>query len=145
MSKPILVVVDDDPDMADIIQYVAEEIGFEVRAAFNAIDFQKIWHETEPTAIVLDIVMPDIDGNELLQWLVEEGCSVPILLVSGYDGKYLRSAESLGKNRGAPIVGTLRKPFAVDDVSAKLKQIIETTSLWSDNMSVGVEILDADH
>jgi DNA-binding response OmpR family regulator len=137
MNKPILAVVDDDPDMADIIQYVAEEVGFEARVAFNAIEFQKIWHETELSAIVMDIVMPDMDGNELLLWLVEEGCSVPILLVSGYDVKYLRAAESLGKIRGAPVVGTLRKPFAVDEVGAKLKQILETTSLRSENMSVG--------
>lgn len=145
MSKPLLIIVDDEPDMVEIVQYVAETIGFEVRAASSALEFQKIWGQTKPSAITMDIVMPGMDGNELLQWLVEQGCTAPILLISGYDGKYLSSAERLAKVRGATVVGTLGKPFAVDEVEDKLKQILETDSLWSDDMSVGIDIIDADH
>lgn len=145
MSKPMLIVVDDEPDMIEIVQYVAENIGFEVCTASNAREFQGIWDKTELSVIVMDIVLPDMDGHELLQWLVEQGCTVPILLMSGYDGKYLRSAESLGKIRGASVIGTLSKPFEVGDIETKLKQILGANSLWSDDMSVGVDILDADH
>lgn len=145
MSKPLLIVVDDEPNMVKLVQYVAENIGFEVCTASSAREFQEIWDKTEPSAIVMDIIMPGMDGHELLQWLVEQGCTAPILLMSGYDGKYLRSAETLGKMRGASIVDTLSKPFRVDDVETKLKQILETVSLWSDDLSVGVGVIDADH
>lgn len=145
MSKPLLIIVDDEPEIIVIVQYVGEMVGFEVTTATSVREFQKIWNKTEPSAIVMDLIMPDMDGHELLQWLVEQGCTAPILLMSGYDGKYLRSAEMLGKTRGAPIVGTFRKPIAVDGLKVKLKQILETVSKWTDDMSVGVDIIDADH
>jgi CheY-like chemotaxis protein len=145
MSKPVLIIVDDEPDMVEIVQYIAEMIGFDVRTASGAEAFQKIWKKTRPSAIVMDVVMPAMDGHELLQWLVEQGCTAPVLLMSGYNGKYLSSAERLGKVRGASIVGTLSKPFSVGDIEAKLKQILDTVSVWSDDMSVGIDIIDADH
>lgn len=145
MNKPLLIIVDDEPNMVEIVQYAAETIGFKVCTAFSAREFQKIWNQSKPSAVVMDIIMPDMDGHELLQWLVEQGCTAPILLMSGYDGKYLHTAETLGKTRGAPVVGTLSKPFAVDEVESKLKQILETISLWSDDMSVGVGVIDSDH
>lgn len=145
MSKPLLIVVDDEPGIVRFVRSAAEEIGFEVCVASNGKEFQKIWDKTEPSAIVTDVVMPEMDGHELLQWLVEQGCTTPILLMSGYDGKYLFSAETLGKLHGANIVGTLDKPFRVDALKIHLKQILETISLWSDDMSVGVDVLDADH
>ncbi|HIJ45578.1 MAG TPA: response regulator, partial [Rhodospirillaceae bacterium] len=89
MAKPILIVVDDELEMAEFIETAGLSLGFEVRIATSAEGFQKIWAEAEPSAIVMDIVMPDMDGIELLQWLVERKCTVPIILMSGYDGKYL--------------------------------------------------------
>lgn len=145
MRKPLLIVVDDEPGMVKIVQSVAKKNGFDVRTASGGKEFQKIWNKTNPSVIVMDIIMPSIDGHELLQWLAERGCTTPILLMSGYDGKYICSAETLGKARGAPVVDTLHKPFRIDVLEAKLKQILGMISLWSDELSVNVDVLDADH
>ncbi len=64
--------------------------------------------------------MPDMDGNELIDWLSEQGHSFPIVLISGYGDQYLPLAERLGLAKGANIVETLAKPF---DVGA-LKEIL---------------------
>ncbi len=128
MGKPLLIVVDDEPDMAEFVQTIGEMAGFESRITTSAKEFQNIFAETEPSVIVMDIVMPDMDGNELLQWLVEQKCSVPVVLVSGYGGKYIKIVSDLGSSRGVPIVGTLTKPFGVDELGTMLKGLREVNS-----------------
>ncbi len=128
MTRPLLIVVDDEPEMAEFVGDVAETLGFDVRIATSAKGFQEIWPASEPSAVVMDVVMPDMDGNELLQWLTEHDCTVPIVLMSGYDGKYLELAEKLGTARGAPVVGTLRKPIRLRDLEALLNDLLQACS-----------------
>jgi hemerythrin-like metal-binding protein len=144
-AKPVLLVIDDEPDIADVVQYVAESIGYEVQPAQNFELFQKNWFEHTPAAIVMDIVMPNCDGHEMLEWLIEQKCTAPILLISGHGERYLGSAESLGRMRGAPIFGTLGKPFTIAEIKTILLQILETSTQWNEEMSVGVDALDIDH
>lgn len=166
MTKPILLVVDDDPDMASRVGDVGKRLGFEVLATVSAIEAQQLWLENPVAAIIMDVVMPDIDGNELIQWLVEQGSYAPIILISGYGGKYIDSTRRLGMAKGAPIMAALVKPFDLEDLEMALKKalaICQVTSgaaptspsgarqkatlavQWTESMSVGVGILDYDH
>ena len=67
--KPSMNVVGDDPDVAEFVSNTAKSIGFEVRVAASAKEFMDLVSENEPWAIVMDIVIPDMDGIELLDWL----------------------------------------------------------------------------
>jgi len=145
MSKPLLMIVDDEPDIAELVSVVAGQVGYDVRIASTAIEAQNICRESTPSAIITDIVMPDMDANELLQWLVEQGSAVPILLMSGYGQRYLSSAETLGWARGAPIVGSIEKPFSLTELEQHLRHLLSPEYVWSEDMSVGVDVLDADH
>ena len=128
MTKPLLIVVDDEPEMAEFVGDVGESLGFEVRTATSAKGFQEIWLASEASAVVMDVVMPDMDGNELLQWLTEHDCTVPIILTSGYQGKYLGPAAKLGRLRDALVVATLRKPIRFRDLDAQLNGILRAPS-----------------
>lgn len=130
MTKPILIVVDDDPDMALLIKNAGEMCGYDVRTMLNARTFQKAWEEIPPAIIVMDLVMPDMDGVELLQWLSQQNCSAPIILISGFGDRYLKMAEQIGSVSGERIVGTLTKPFKIDDLEALLndaRALLETS------------------
>ncbi len=113
MSDLKLIVVDDEPEMAALIGEVASGEGFSVRLARSGEQFQELWGQEKPSAAVMDIVMPDMDGSELLDWLVRQDCGVPVMLISGYGGRYLEIVRRLGSDRGARICRDLTKPVRV--------------------------------
>lgn len=125
MTTPLLIVVDDEPDMAHVVQTIGEIAGLESKVATNAMDFQKLILDHQPTVIVMDIVMPDMDGIEQLKWLAEQNCFVPVVLMSGFSGKYIEVASLYGSAKGIPIIGTLTKPFAIDKLQGLLKTLLD--------------------
>ncbi len=123
MARPELIVVDDDPDMAKLVSRIAGAEGFDVCIAANATEFQKLWHQHDASVIVMDLVMPDMDGIELLRWLAARQCRAPIVLMSGYQGRYLQAAEQLAAALGDKIVAKLTKPFRAAELGSVLKGV----------------------
>ncbi|MBT4044587.1 MAG: response regulator [Rhodospirillaceae bacterium] len=107
-----LLVVDDEPDFADFVKRTAEGIGYEALALSDPNRFKDAFAESQPDVIVLDMVMPDIEGIELIQWLAEQGCKAKILVVTGYNPYYGKMALGLGEVRGL-IVETHQKPISL--------------------------------
>lgn len=132
MNIPLLIVVDDERDMADLVGQVAEDVGFRVKIAESGKQFQSIWLEEEPEAVVMDIILPDLEGNALIRWLTEKGSRKPIVLISGYGKKYIPITEHLGMMRGANIVESLGKPIDIDDLEAVLTKLLPGDSLQTD-------------
>lgn len=123
MTKPLLWIVDDEEGISEFIAVIGESIGFECKTTTSARDFQRNYDSSSAAAVVMDIVMPEMDGNELLQWLAMQESSSPIVLISGYGGTYLSVAEKLGEAKGAVIVGSLVKPLNLDDLTSILQEI----------------------
>lgn len=127
--KPTVLVVDDDREIAALVVETARAAGFKVRAAANAAAFLDLYKETHPTAIVMDIVMPGVDGIELLDRLANLKCDIPIILVSGYGGKYLNITQDMASAQGLKIAGRLIKPFDIKELE-KLLQNLNTGSRY---------------
>ena len=127
MKKPLLLIIDDDALMVDLVSSIGEEAGFEACQTTNSEDFQHAWLSNPPRAIIMDIVMPDMDGMALLLWLSQHNCTTPIILMSGYEGKYLGLAEKLGTATGKNIIGTLDKPFTIDKLEALLEKALQVS------------------
>jgi len=125
VTKPLLIVVDDEQDMAEFISNVAKNLGFDVEIATSAREFQDLYRSTSPTAVVLDIVIPEMDGNEILEWMAPQDKFTPVILISGFDGKYIKAVKAVGRASGATIVGSLVKPIRADELETKLQQIID--------------------
>lgn len=123
MAKCVLIVVDDEPDMADYVKDVAEMVGFEALTASSGKEFQSLCAKAPPDAVVMDIVMPDMDGIELLKWISGNGYTCPIILISGYGGAYIDTAATLGKAQNVQVVGTLSKPIPLAEMEALLTQV----------------------
>jgi YesN/AraC family two-component response regulator len=71
--------------------------------------------------IILDIVMPDVDGIEVIQWLAEQRSQARIILMTGFDPRYAKIAEHVGTFKMKSEITTLLKPISVTDITAALR------------------------
>lgn len=106
-----LLVLDDDMAVAQTIAFVAERLGFTV-FCFDApepfFDAVRLRH---PSHIALDLIMPNMDGIEVLRELTVMHCQAGLILTSGMGFKVLESARATASERGLSILGVLAKPF----------------------------------
>jgi len=82
--------------------------------------FADIYREFKPDIVVLDIVMPNIDGLELVGWLSDAGYEGRLILVTGFNPHYARAASTLADLKGISSVAVLQKPVALADLRAAL-------------------------
>ncbi len=120
MTDKRLLVVDDEPEFGEFVRKVAAGAGFEVEVTSDAAAFKKVYDAFDPTVIVLDVVMPEVDGMELVQWLAERKSTVHLIVVTGYNPKYSELARKLGEARGLRSVTNLAKPVALSKLRAAL-------------------------
>lgn len=84
-TMPYILVVDDEPDIRHLLQEILEDEGYEVAVAENGEAARKAYRKREPSLILLDIWMPDVDGITLLkEWIEDGNLSVPVIMMSGH-------------------------------------------------------------
>lgn len=120
MDRPLLIVLDDDPDQAQLVADTAELVGFEARVARLGEDFWNTPGLFDAEVIVLDVVMPKVDGTAILRGLAERQNRAKIVLVSGYQGLYLDVAQQVAKLHKMTILGILSKPYPLEALEALL-------------------------
>ncbi|QNT68926.1 response regulator [Defluviicoccus vanus] len=113
MTAKRLLIVDDEPRFAAFVERVAQRMGFEVEVTQHGRDFMSSYLRCTPEVVVIDMVMPDIDGNELVLWLVEQGSVANIIIITGYHPDYAVNARLLAEFKGLRSVQTLSKPVNV--------------------------------
>lgn len=86
-SKPMILCVDDEPDLLTILRLFLSAQGFEVIPAMNAVEALQLVKERRPDLIITDCAMPGMSGLELCRALRERGGTrdIPIILYSGMD------------------------------------------------------------
>ncbi len=128
MRKPstpaaAVLVVDDDEVMRDLLKRVLERSGFEVLTARDGRDGVERFHGRAVDLTITDMVMPVMDGVEMIRTLVAEQPNIRIIAVSGVDDwdNLLKSARSLGAKAvlrkpvsGAELVNTVRRLLTAD-------------------------------
>jgi DNA-binding response OmpR family regulator len=125
MKHSRIFVVDDNPEIGELIQDIALPLDMDSVIITNSTDFKSLWLENEPDLLVLDMVMPDMDGFDLIQWLAKTTSDVPIILISGREEMYAKAASKLGKTKGLVIPHVLSKPFSVIEMEAALTSALQ--------------------
>jgi two-component system, OmpR family, response regulator len=116
-----LLVVDDEPYFAEIAAHVGLGQGYDVRCVRTARDFKAQFQEFLPLTVVVDVIVPDEDGVQLIMWLNKSPYRPRIILVTGYNKLYLDVVKALGVSGGANVIATLSKPISIDDLRATLR------------------------
>ena len=110
MKNRRLLVVDDEPRFRDFVVRVATKLGYEVESAADGKEFMLLCEVFKPDVAVVDVVMPGIDGVELVQWLAEKKAEVHLVIVTGFSPDYATLAKKLAEAKGLCSVTTLTKP-----------------------------------
>jgi len=117
----LILVVDDDPPSVKMISFLLQEEGYEVIAAANGVEALRLVEERAPDLIILDIMMPHIDGLEVCR-RIRERSNVPIIFLSA---KGETSDRVLGLDMGAD--DYLAKPFEPAELLARVRAVLRRT------------------
>ena len=117
MAKaPTLLLIDDEPALADFLADAARMSGFEPITTAADGEFRDRFRDLHPAMVALDLGMPGMDGVELIRFLAEEEFRGPVMIVSGFDRRVLESAVRLGNVLGLDMVGPIEKPARLEDL-----------------------------
>ncbi|HWA94074.1 MAG TPA: EAL domain-containing response regulator [Terracidiphilus sp.] len=121
-----ILVIDDDAVVCDVVAGLAQALGLECATTKDPSTFPDLLTR-DTSLIVLDLMMPEMDGIEVLRQLGERRSTARILLMSGMDNRILETAERLAQSLGLWVVGRLQKPIPLP----ALKEALETLAVTS--------------
>jgi DNA-binding response OmpR family regulator len=115
--------IEDEACVTDVIKQTLAFGGFEVVSAVDAEHAIEFMQDKTPDLILLDLMLPDIDGYSFLELVrvTSKTRNIPILIVSGCVSD---EAESLGLKMGAS--DYLRKPFTPEDLLARVNRVLDS-------------------
>lgn len=123
MPQPHLLLIDDEPALADYLANASRSSGFEPIVTARDDEFREAFLKTRPEMVALDLGMP-VDGVELIRFLADHSYRGPVLIVSGFDRRVLESAFRLGEALGLSMAGPVEKPVrleVLEELLAKLR------------------------
>lgn len=123
MTQPRLLLIDDEPALADFLATAATESGFVPQVTERDDEFRQAFLGDRPEMVALDLGMPGMDGVELLRFLAEQDYRAPVLIFSGFDRRILESAFRLGEALGLNMVGPVEKPVRFEVLEHLLTEL----------------------
>ncbi|WP_409302117.1 response regulator transcription factor [Peribacillus sp. SCS-155] len=133
MSKKILV-VDDEISILTLLQYNLEQAGYSVITAMDGEEGKTLAEQESPDLIVLDLMLPKLDGIEVCKQLRQQKIMVPILMLTAKDDEF---DKVLGLELGADDYMT--KPFSPREVVARVKAILRRSQIQAESGDTELE------
>jgi two-component system, OmpR family, response regulator len=124
-GEPVrILVVDDEPTLTDLLSMALRYEGYEVLSAATGNAAVRSAREVRPDAVVLDVMLPDLDGFEVLRRLRSHLPDVPVLFLTARDSVEDRIA-------GLTVGGDdyVTKPFSLEEVVARLRALLRRAGL----------------
>ena len=125
MSKNVeasIVVVDDEPSIRELLVASLHFAGFEVETAASGSEAFEVIERVKPDLIVMDVMLPDIDGFTVTRRIRQNGIKVPVLFLTARD-------DTQDKIMGLTVGGDdyVTKPFSLEEVVARIRAILRRT------------------
>ncbi len=115
--------VEDEPEMIDLIRLILGRRGFEVKGATGGVEGLKMVRQEKPDLVLLDLMMPDMDGWEVYQQIKadENTKGIPVIVVTA-------KAQSIDKVLGlhiAKVDDYIAKPFSPQDLLNSIEKVLQ--------------------
>jgi EAL domain-containing protein (putative c-di-GMP-specific phosphodiesterase class I) len=112
MAKRSILILDDDAAVGQTIQWLAESLGFEAEFVIRPEEFFLRLEQKSPEIITIDLVMPELDGVEIMRLLAERKTRAKIVISSGMGSRVLEAAQRSALEHGLSILGVISKPIS---------------------------------
>ena len=106
-----LLILDDDRGITTVLNHVAVALGYDVQVLNDPKQAVDVCEAFQPDVLMLDIIMPEMDGIDVLNDLLRRQSIPRVILMSGLSDSYLRLAEGVVAFHTGTSVAVLRKPF----------------------------------
>jgi two-component system OmpR family response regulator len=118
-----LLVVEDDPNIVELLSASLRFAGFEVRTAISGSAGVTAFKELRPDLVVLDVMLPDLDGFEVIRQMRSEGVRTPVVFLTARDA-------TEDKVRGLTLGGDdyVTKPFSLEELTARIRAVLRRTA-----------------
>ncbi len=112
MPNRRILILDDDAAVGQTIQWIAESLGFEAEFVIRPEAFFQRLEQMSPDILTIDLVMPELDGVEIMRLLAERKCRAKIVISSGMGTRVLEAAQRSALEHGLSILGVISKPIS---------------------------------
>ena len=113
--------VHDDPEIVEVGEHILRRAGFQVMSSQNGRQALAMFDRQTIDLVITDLVMPELDGLELIKELRRRSPALPIVAISGdFGGRFLRVAALLGAQ------GSLLKPFSREELLEAVQAVLGT-------------------
>ncbi len=124
--KKKILVVDDEPDHCALVKRILERAGFDVVVAYDGRECLEKVKADPPDAIVLDVVMPDMDGHVVCRTLKEDQtlCRIPIMILTAESSPLQGTRFSHNQTQYADADHYLLKPASAEEITHSLRNLL---------------------
>ncbi|MBF0120060.1 MAG: response regulator [Desulfobacterales bacterium] len=125
-EKKRVLVVDDEPDFASIVQANLKKEGFEVEVAYDGLECIEKVKANPPDAIVLDVMMPEMDGYEVCKKLKSDKNyeNIPIIMLTAVADHVGSTRYSHSDGMSMEADDYLPKPASSEDITESVKRLV---------------------
>ncbi|HKK04588.1 MAG TPA: sigma-54 dependent transcriptional regulator [Gammaproteobacteria bacterium] len=131
-AAPSILVVDDEPDIGNLLQEILEDEGYRVQVAQSGQAARNAMRLHRPDLVLLDIWMPDIDGISLLkEWSDDTGLPMPVIMMSGHG-----SVETAVEATRLGAYDFIEKPLSLAKLLVTVERALEADRLQRENQGL---------
>jgi two-component system alkaline phosphatase synthesis response regulator PhoP len=125
-EKKRILVVDDEPDFCSIVQGQLEKEGYEVDLAYNGVEGLEKIRSNPPDAIVLDVMMPEMDGYEVCKELKadEATAGIPVILLTAVASHVTSTRYSHADGMSTEADDYIAKPASAEEICDSIKGLL---------------------
>jgi len=132
-----LLVVDDEPNIVELLSASLRYAGFDVQTAQTGAEALRVARSFRPDLLVLDVMMPDMDGFDVVRRLSGEGTRIPVVFLTARDA-------TEDKVTGLTLGGDdyVTKPFSLEEVIARIRAVLRRSSGGAASQSPRLQFAD---
>ena len=119
-----LLVIDDQTGITKVVEMIARQLGLNARSLNSSAQATETFIAVKPDILMIDMIMPEKDGIDVLNEVLLTGIPVKVVLTSGFSESYLRLAEAVAKFHDNPNISILRKPFRREELMQLLRELM---------------------
>jgi two-component system alkaline phosphatase synthesis response regulator PhoP len=125
-EKKRILLVDDEPDFCSIVQGQLEKEGFDAEVAYDGVEGLEKVKANPPDAIILDVMMPEMDGYEVCRKLKanDKYADIPILMLTAVADKVTSTRYSHYDGMSMEADDYLPKPASAEDITQSIKSLL---------------------